>query len=158
MAVQVRVITLFSGTGPGVITSPKTMIGSASQLSVVVATPVEFRNSDAILHNVHTNSKKNEPFSRLQAPAAAKIVHVFESPEVIHIGCDIHSQMSAYIVVVPNRFFTKASKNGAFTLKGVPPGTYKLVAWCEKYRTVSKTVEVKAGVTTQTDMDFQKKI
>lgn len=124
-------------------------------LPVMVNRPVEIRNGDAILHNIHTNSAKNNSFNRAQ-PAKGAFSTSFGTPEVIPVGCDIHSQMSAYIVVLPNPFFAKPAKDGTFAIPGIPPGKYQLVGWHEKRRKATATVEVGAGETLQADVNFVK--
>ncbi len=122
-------------------------------LPVAQGSKVEIRNSDAILHNVHTRSAKNPPFNRAQL--AKRTFHVvFESPEVIPVGCDVHSQMSAYILVLPTPLFTKAGKDGTYTIAGIPPGKYQLIGWHEKYGPVTTEVEAAAGKTAQADVSF----
>lgn len=125
-------------------------------LPVMVGTRVEIRNSDAIMHNVHTRSVKNPPFNRGQMARRGIYRVVFEAPEIIPVVCDVHSQMSAYILALSNPFFTKAEKDGTYTISGVPFGKYELVGWHEKYGTVSTKVEIAAGNTAQVDVDFSK--
>lgn len=122
-------------------------------LPVMAGTKVEIRNSDAILHNVHTTCQKNPPFNRAQL-GNKTFETVFQAPEIIRVVCDIHSQMSAYIVVIPTPYFTKAAKGGSFTLKDIPPGKYQLVAWHEKYGAMSREIEIDAGKVIQADMNL----
>ncbi len=113
-------------------------------LPVVAGTKVELRNSDAILHTVHTASQKNPVFDRPELGHQSAEV-AFDFPEVIPITCDVHSQMTAYIVVVPTPYFTKADGDGSFSLTDIPPGKYRLIAWHEKYQSAETDVEVGAG-------------
>ena len=122
-------------------------------LVVAAGGEVEIRNSDAILHNVHTRSRANRPFNRSQL-AGMQLSKVFSEPEVVTVSCDVHSQMSAFIVVTPNGFFTQAGEDGTYTIPDVPAGEYQLVAWHEKYGTVSTDIEVTPGQTTQAELQF----
>ncbi len=122
-------------------------------LPITLGTEVKIRNSDAIMHNVHTVSRANRPFNRAQLANMALSV-AFDAPEVITVTCDIHSQMSAYILVLPNPYFAQATKDGNFTIEGVPTGKYELVAWHEKYGTVTSDVEVVAGQATRAVVKF----
>lgn len=124
-------------------------------LPVVAGTTVQFRNGDATVHNIHTYSQKNQSFNKSQAPKG-HVAIVYDEPEIVHVGCDIHSQMSAYIVVVPNRFFAMGRKDGSFSIEGIPPGTYELVGWHEKYGTTSQKVEIGPGSSTQVEVTFKK--
>lgn len=124
-------------------------------LPIVAGSKVEIRNDDNIMHNIHTRSEANPPFNRAQMRHRAFEV-VFPAPEIVRVSCDVHSQMSASIVVLPNAFFAKAEKNGAYTIAGVPPGQYELVGWHEKYGTVTTKIHVTAGKTTPADVVFSK--
>ncbi len=124
-------------------------------LPVLAGTKVEFRNGDTILHNVHTTSSVNPAFNRAQLGKSSMQV-TFETPEIIHAGCDVHSQMSAYILVLPNPFFTKARKDGSFVISNIPPGKYELTGWHEKYQTSKATIEIIPGGVAQLDLDFTK--
>lgn len=122
-------------------------------LPVVAGTKVEIRNSDAILHTVHTKSLLNPAFDRPEL--AKQTMHVtFAAAEIIPVSCDVHSQMSAYIVVVPTRHFTKAARNGSFRLTDIPAGKYRVVAWHEKYPAVETAIEITAGQSASADINF----
>lgn len=124
-------------------------------LPVLAGAKVQIRNSDAILHNVHTTCRMNQAFNRAQLGNKA-IEVVFEKPEIVRVVCDIHSQMSAYIVVVPNSHFTKAQKDGSFKVSGVPPGKYQLIAWHEKYGATKSDIEISADKTTEANLTLTK--
>ena len=122
-------------------------------LPVAVGTAVAISNNDAILHNVHTRSRENRPFNRAQL-ASMKFSVTFTEPEVVTVSCDVHSQMSAFIVVVPNAFFTQADQNGAYEIADVPVGTYQLIGWHEKFGTVTTDITITAGQATQAELKF----
>lgn len=126
-------------------------------LPVPVGTKVVIQNSDGVTHNVHMSSKENRPFNRAQL-AHMKTSVRFTAPEIIPVGCDIHSQMSAYIVVVPSSFLTQPGADGTYAISGIPAGDYELVAWQEKYGTVTANVTVAAGSTTELDLNFQERV
>ena len=50
---------------------------------------------------------------------------------IVRVFCDIHSHMSAYILVFAHRYFSVTDDDGRYVLANVPPGTYNLVAWNE---------------------------
>ena len=77
---------------------------------------------------------------------------VFANPDSIRVTCDIHAQMLAHILVLPNPFFTMAAENGTFTVAGVPAGSHELLAWHEEFDTVKSAVEVQAGQTTTVEI------
>lgn len=111
-------------------------------LAMPVGTTLEILNSDGVLHNVHSFSKKNEPFNRAQPKYRKKITQTFNEAELISIKCDVHGWMSAWLVVVDHPYFDVTSASGTFSLAEVPPGDYMLEAWHEKLGKQSQRVKV----------------
>lgn len=113
-------------------------------------------NSDATSHNVNVDAATNTKFNQGQPNGAAPIVKQFARAEtLIPVKCNQHPWMRAYIGVVGHPFFAVSGQDGKFEIKGVPPGTYNLVAWHEKYpqgQTMSVTVGAKESK--QTDFNF----
>lgn len=122
-------------------------------LAVPAGTTVEIRNSDGILHNVHTFSEKNEPFNRAQPKYLKKITQTFEKAELISIKCDVHGWMSAWLFVVDHPYYDVTSANGTFELADVPPGTYTLEVWQEKLG--KRTQRVKVGPNEKVEVIFE---
>ena len=112
------------------------MVGQ--QLSVV--------NSDDTTHNIHPTPADNREWNRSQPPKAPNIMDSFARPEVaIPVKCNVHPWMKSYIAVLANPLFAVTGKDGKFEIKGVPPGTYTIEAWQEKYNTMDQTVTVGAS-------------
>jgi hypothetical protein len=113
-------------------------------------------NSDATAHNVNVDAKLNDKFNQGQSPGAAPITKQFKRAEtVIPIKCNQHPWMRAYVGVLPHPFFAVTDKDGHFEIKGVPPGTYTVVAWHEKYpKGLTQSVTVAASESKKTDFSF----
>lgn len=112
-------------------------------LGVVAGQKVEFRNSDATLHNVHSEATINRPFNIAQAVQGKIDTKVFNEPEqMIPIVCDVHGWMKCYIGVLPHGFFAITAADGRYTLPPLPPGSYTVTAWHERYGTRTATVTV----------------
>ncbi len=95
---------------------------------------LEILNDDPINHNVHAECQTNRPWNESQAPRAEHKFKQFDSPEVMFpVTCSVHPWMRSYIAVSPHPFFAVTGDDGAFALKGVPPGTYTIEAVHEKY-------------------------
>jgi hypothetical protein len=62
--------------------------------------------------------------------------------------------MNAFIGVLPHSFFAVTGADGSFSLKGLPPGTYTIEAWHEKYGTQTATVTVTGTETKTSDLTF----
>ena len=117
---------------------------------VMVGQTVEIRNSDPVLHNIKAVAKKNRPFNISQPTAGMKTNRTFTAPEaMVNLECNVHGWMKAYAGVRPDPFFAVSGPDGSFTIKDLPPGTYTIEAWHEKFGTQTATVTI-AGTETKT--------
>ncbi|QOV91317.1 carboxypeptidase regulatory-like domain-containing protein [Humisphaera borealis] len=95
---------------------------------------LKVKSSDPTLHNAHSDKGTNKPFNLSFADAGQTRDVTFAVPEVaIRVRCDVHQWMNAYVAVFDHPFFAVTGEDGQFELKGVPAGTYTLVAWHERY-------------------------
>ncbi|HET9361831.1 MAG TPA: carboxypeptidase regulatory-like domain-containing protein [Vicinamibacterales bacterium] len=105
--------------------------------------PLEIRNSDDTLHNIHALPRNNREFNRGQALKGIKHTHVFTTAEVmVPFNCDVHKWMNAWVGVLDHPFHAVSGPGGAFEIQGVPPGTYTIEAWHEKLGTQTQTVTI----------------
>ncbi|HEX8284566.1 MAG TPA: carboxypeptidase regulatory-like domain-containing protein [Pyrinomonadaceae bacterium] len=118
--------------------------------------PFNVTNSDPTAHNVNVDAKQNEKFNQGQSPGAAPITKQFKRAEtVIPVKCNQHPWMRAYVGVLQHPFFAVSDDSGKFEIKGVPPGTYTVVAWHEKYQQgQTMSVTVGAGAPATADFSF----
>ncbi len=126
-------------------------------LAIPVGATVKIKNSDGILHNVHTFSEKNTPFNRAQPKYLKEISEKFTKPEVIALRCDVHGWMSGWIVVTESAFYDVTSADGSFKLENVPVGKYTLDVWHETLGKTTQSVEVNLGEVTNVTFEFQMK-
>lgn len=112
-------------------------------IGVRVGQPVEMINSDATLHNVHAMPMVNQEFNRGMPQQNSRMTQIFTAPEqMVRFKCDLHAWMNAYAGVMPHPFFQVTGADGAFSLKGVPPGKYDVSVWTEKLGSATQTVEI----------------
>jgi hypothetical protein len=110
-------------------------------LGLMTRQPLEVENADPIVHNVHPASHTNRPWNKSQPVGAPPIDVSFGRPELaIPILCNVHPWMRSYIFVFADPYFDVTSTAGKFDLKNLPPGTYTVEAWQEKYGTQDQTV------------------
>ena len=122
---------------------------------VQVGTTVEFLNSDKVAHNVFWPSlmqgTKKLPGKNLGTwPMGEKRPFKFDQPGVAALLCNVHPEMSGYVVVSPTPYFAKTDKSGEYKIENVPDGQYTVLAWHEGAKNSSKSVTV-AG---DTKIDF----
>jgi plastocyanin len=99
-------------------------------LAIVAGTWVDFPNDDRTYHSVFSLSKTKDFNLGRYATGKSRAVR-FERPGVVRVFCDIHSHMTAFILVFAHRYFAVTDDDGRYRLDGVPPGTYTLVVWNE---------------------------
>ena len=99
-------------------------------LPVQTGTWVEFPNSDNVRHQVFSVSPARRFSTPLYIGKPARPIQ-FPTAGVVAIGCSVHEQMSAYIVVVDTPFFATTDKNGRAAIESVPTGDYSLNVWHE---------------------------
>lgn len=98
-------------------------------ISVVqTGTSVTFPNKDDIEHDVYSFSDAKRFDLHLYHGTHAKPV-VFDKSGLVVMGCNIHDQMLAYLMVVDTPYFAKTDTSGAAQLSKVPQGGYTLTVW-----------------------------
>jgi plastocyanin len=101
-------------------------------VALMVGEPLLIKNSDPMLHNVHVMAVNNPNANLGQPTIGETATEPFESPEVFRVKCDVHPWMSAWVRVLDNPYFAVTGRDGRFTVRGLPPGTYTLKAWHEQ--------------------------
>lgn len=115
-------------------------------LGVRVGQPIEILNSDATVHNVHALPMQNQEFNVSQTRAGMRTTKIFTVPEVmVRFKCDFHGWMGSHVGVMSHPFFAVTDAAGAFSIAGLPPGTYTLEAWHETFGTRTEQVTIAAN-------------
>ena len=110
-------------------------------LAIVAGTVVDFPNNDETYHNVFSLSS-TKPFDLGRYAAGHSQSVKFDRPGIVRVFCDIHSHMSAFILVFAHRHFAVTDDEGRYKLDNVPPGTYTVIAWNESTPTDSRRIVV----------------
>ncbi len=120
-----------------------------------VGQALQVRNSDPMLHNVHSLSNGSNGFNVGQPVAG--IVHTFQLKQeevMLRLKCDVHRWMTAYIGVVSHPYFAVSGTAGTFEIANVPVGTYTIQAWHERFGSLTRPVRVTAGATAIVDVPY----
>jgi plastocyanin len=99
-------------------------------LAITVGTTVDFPNSDNTYHNVFSLRGPRRFDLGRYAAGRSKSVR-FDRPGIVRVFCEIHSHMSAFILVFNHRYFSVTTADGRYQISRIPPGRYTLVAWNE---------------------------
>jgi plastocyanin len=124
-------------------------------LPVVVGTKVAFPNSDEVRHNVFSPS----PIKRFNLgtyPRGTTKYLVFDKPGVVDLLCNVHAEMSAYVVVIETPYVAQVARDGTFVLKDVPAGNYAVRAWREELKEQRREVTVREGESLTLDFELRR--
>ncbi len=126
------------------------------RVSVMSPGELEIKNSDDILHNIHTYSTANAAINKAQPKFKKTMTEKFDKPEIIKLTCDVHSWMLGWLAVTPG-VAAVTDANGVAKLEGVPAGKQKVEVWHETLGKMEKEVEVKAGATAKVSFEMKGK-
>ncbi len=129
-------------------------------LTVLTGSVVDFPNSDTVRHNVFspdpipgTDEKINLGTYDIGTVKTVNLASDGELP----LLCNVHAEMSGFIVAVPNPYFALTDRKGAFTIENLPPGTYVLTTWHERFKAVEAEITVAAGAVAEIKLPTMKK-
>jgi plastocyanin len=127
-------------------------------LGIRAGQSLEVVNQDAIFHNVHALPKNNQEFNQGEPVQGMRMTHVFTTPEaMVRFTCNVHSWMTAYVGVMAHPFFAVTGADGSFEIKGLPPGTYTIEAWHEKFGAETHQVTIGPHATQSVAFSFAAK-
>ena len=114
-------------------------------VAIQQGTTVQFLNSDTVAHNVFwisISGNKKLGHNLGTWPKGQKQAFKFDNPGVVPLLCNVHPEMSAYIVVSPTPYFAVTDKSGDYKIDNVPDGDYTVTAWHEGAKNKSNPVKV----------------
>ena len=124
-------------------------------LPVIVGSTVDFANNDDVMHNIFSPSKAKQFNLGTYGKDIIK-QETFGQEGEVALLCNVHAEMSAFIVVLSNPYFAKTGNDGGFTITNIPPGQYTLKTWHEKKRPYEQKVIVEAGKTTEINITLKR--
>ena len=127
--------------------SQKSLLFQPHILVVQAGATVDFLNSDKVAHNVFWPSfqqgAKKGPGENLGTwPQGEKRSFKFDQAGVAALLCNVHPEMSAYVVVVPTPYYAVTDAGGNYKIDNVPNGQYNVVGWHEGAKMQTKPVAV----------------
>ncbi|MFM8395665.1 MAG: carboxypeptidase regulatory-like domain-containing protein [Acidobacteriota bacterium] len=123
---------------------------------IMVGQTLQVINADPLTHNIHPLAKVNREWNQSQSPGDPPLTRRFTQPEVmIRVKCNIHNWMHAWVGAVSHPYYSVTSRDGEFTLAGLPPGDYVLEAWHERLGRQEQAVKVTTGGRTELLLNFK---
>jgi hypothetical protein len=122
-------------------------------LAVLAGSTVEFPNEDDFYHNVFS-VVAGDRFDLGRYAQGRTARQTLTKPGEVIVRCEIHSDMKAYILVLPNPFFTVPEADGRFEIRDVPPGSYSVKAWHPTLGEQTRTLTVPASGAVSVGFDF----
>ncbi len=135
----------FTPPAKHVVEDQKHMAFAPHVLPVLKGTAVDFLNSDPVGHNVYwPNMSGNKKLAHNLGtwPEGQSKSFTFNDLGVAPLLCNVHPEMSGYVVVVPTPYFATTNKEGEFEIKDVPAGSYTLKTWSEEGTPSTQSVNV----------------
>ena len=125
-------------------------------IGAMVGQNISISNADPVNHNIHPIPQTNEEWNDTQSPGEAPKTRTFARQEImVPVKCNVHPWMRAYIGIVAHPFFAVTGDDGSFTIKGLPPGTYTIEAWHEKFGTLELQVTVGSKESKAVDFSYK---
>jgi plastocyanin len=123
-------------------------------LAVTKGDTVQFLNHDGVAHNVY--SPDNEGYNLGSFKPEESRSYTFKSAGLYTQLCSVHPEMLGFIFVGENQYAAVVDRDGRFTLKDVPPGSYKIAVWNSHLKAAEKTVTVTVGGTSEVSFALQR--
>jgi len=121
----------------------KSLVFQPHLMVVPVGATVDFLNGDNVAHNIFwpaISGNKKLSHNMGTWPKGEIRPFKFDTPGIVPLLCNVHPEMSAFIIVTPTPFFAQSDASGAFKIDNVPDGSYTVTAWREGTKTQSKPV------------------
>jgi plastocyanin len=126
----------------------KSLAFAPKVLAVLKGTTVDFHNSDSILHNVFSPDACADHMDLGTWAQGQVKSFTFKKPCFAVVLCKVHSEMEAFVAVLPTPYHALTSADGSYVIKDVPDGTYTVKVWHPKLKAASKSVTVKGATET----------
>lgn len=147
----------FPAPAKHLVMDQKSLLFQPHAAVVLVGSTVDFLNSDNVAHNIFwpaVSGNKKMSHNLGTWPKGETRSFKFDTVGVIPLLCNVHPEMSGFIVVVPTPYYADVDASGAYKIENVPDGSYSVTAWREGTKPQTKPVTL-AG-TAATDFALSK--
>jgi plastocyanin len=138
----------FPAPAKHIVMDQKSLLFQPHAAVVLLGSTVDFLNSDNVQHNIFwpmVAGNKKLSHNMGTWPKGEIRSFKFDTPGVVPLLCNVHPEMSGFIVVAPTPYYAEADASGEFKIENVPDGTYQVTAWREGMKAQTKPVTVSGG-------------
>ncbi|MGO9895880.1 MAG: carboxypeptidase regulatory-like domain-containing protein [Bryobacteraceae bacterium] len=142
----------FPAPAKPVVMDQKSLLFQPHVLAVQAGTTVQFLNSDKVQHNIFwpaVSGNKKLSHNMGTWPTGEEREFKFDTVGVVPLLCNVHPEMSAYIIVSPTPYYAVTDASGNFKIADVPDGSYTVSAWHEGMKILSKPVTLSGNATVE---------
>jgi len=135
----------FPAPAEKIVIDQKGLLFQPHVVAVLVGSTVEFLNSDKVAHNIFWPSvagNKKMSHNLGTWPSGQKREFKFDTPGIVPLLCNVHPEMSAYVLVSPTPYFALTDADGNYKITNLPEGQYTASAWHEGMKVQSNPVKV----------------
>jgi plastocyanin len=140
----------FPAPAKHVVMDQKSLLFQPHATAVLIGTTVDFLNSDNVQHNIFwpmVAGNKKLSHNMGTWPKGEIRSFKFDTPGVVPLLCNVHPEMSGFIIVTPTPYYAEADGSGAYKIDNVPDGSYSVTAWREGMKTQTKPIAVSSNTT-----------
>jgi plastocyanin len=140
----------FPAPAKHLVMDQKSLLFQPHVVVVVAGSTVDFLNSDNVAHNIFwpaVSGNKKLSHNMGTWPKGEIRPFKFDAPGVVPLLCNVHPEMSGYIIVVPTSYYAEADASGDYKIDNIPDGAYTVTAWREGMKSQSKPTTVSGAAT-----------
>jgi plastocyanin len=140
----------FPAPAKHIVMDQKSLLFQPHAIVVLVGSTVDFLNSDSVQHNIFWPSvagNKKASHNMGTWPKGEIRSFKFDTPGTVPLLCNVHPEMSGFIVVAPTPHYAEADASGDYKIENVPDGSYTVTAWREGMKVQSKPVTLAGNAT-----------
>lgn len=140
----------FPAPAKHIVMDQKSLLFQPHILVVLQGSTLDFLNSDNVQHNIFwpaVSGNKKLSHNMGTWPKGETRPFKFDTPGVIPLLCNVHPEMSGFVIVSPTPYYVESDASGAFKIDNVPDGSYTVTAWREGMKTQSKPAALSGSAT-----------
>ncbi len=128
------------------VVETKDLVFAPTVLPVLMGTTVDFMNRDEMAHNVFSPDKCAGKFDLGKLAQGQSRSHTFNAPCTATLLCSIHPEMEGFILALPTPYFSRLDKTGAYAIRDLPDGDYRVKFWHPKIGEQSQRIKVSGAI------------